>query len=118
MFNLMVDQRASLDRTFSALADPTRREILARLRRGPVNVGDLAEPFDMTLAAVSKHLGVLERAGLIHRESHGRERRCHLRARPLRAASAWTEAYRSFWEERFDALEAHLRTRRRRSKRR
>ena len=58
----MVDQQASLDQTFAALADPTRREILARLRRGPVNVGDLAEPFDMTLAAVSKHLGVLERA--------------------------------------------------------
>jgi DNA-binding transcriptional ArsR family regulator len=114
----MVDQQPSLDQTFAALADPTRRQILARLRRGPVNVGVLAEPFDMSLAAVSKHLGVLERAGLIHRETHGRERLCHLRARPLRAASAWTETYRSFWEERLDALDAHPRTRRRRGRRR
>jgi DNA-binding transcriptional ArsR family regulator len=112
----MVDQRTSLDRTFAALADPTRREILARLRRGPVNVSDLAEPFDMSLAAVSKHLGVLERAGLIERERRGRERRCHLRARPLRAASAWTAAYRTFWEERLDALESLLRSRARRSR--
>ncbi|MDH3685829.1 MAG: metalloregulator ArsR/SmtB family transcription factor [Myxococcales bacterium] len=108
----MVEQAVGLDETFAALADPTRREILARLRRGSANVGELAEPFDMSLAAVSKHLGVLERAGLIHREAHGRERRCHLRARPLRAASAWTEAYRSFWDERLDALDSHLRKRR------
>ena len=112
----MVDQQRGLDQTFAALSDPTRREILARLRRGSANVGELAEPFDISLAAVSKHLGVLERAGLIRREAHGRERRCHLRARPLRSASAWTETYRSFWEERLDALESHLRERRRRKK--
>ena len=111
----MVEQSSTLDATFAALADPTRREILARLRRGPANVGELADPFDISLAAVSKHLGVLERAGLIRRERHGRERRCHLRARPLRAAAAWTDAYREFWEGRLDALDRHLRRRRRAS---
>ena len=103
-----------LDRTFSALADPTRRALLARLTGGDASVGELAAPFDMSLAAVSKHLQVLERAGLIRREARGRERRCHLEAAPLRAASNWTEHYRGFWERRLDALEAHLRAKRRR----
>jgi DNA-binding transcriptional ArsR family regulator len=97
-----------LDRTFQALADPTRRAILARLRKGAATVSDLAEPFPISLAAVSKHLGVLERAGLVHREARGRERRCHLRAAPLREAAQFTAAYRRFWEGRLDALEALL----------
>lgn len=97
-----------LDRTFSALADPTRRAILARLQQGPSSVSELAAPFSMSLAAVSKHVGVLERAGLLHREVCGRERRCHLRAAPLREAAAFTVDYRRFWEERLDALEAYL----------
>lgn len=104
---------ATLDRTFSALADPTRRAILARLRTGAATVGEIAEPFDVSLAAVSKHLQVLERAGLIHREAKGRERRCHLDARPLEAAAGWTTSYQRFWEGRLDALDALLRTRRR-----
>jgi DNA-binding transcriptional ArsR family regulator len=102
---------AALDRTFAALADPTRRAILSRLREGASSVGELAEPFEISLAAVSKHLHVLERAGLIRREARGRERRCHLDARPLERAAAWTQDYRRFWEERLDALEALLRKR-------
>ena len=88
----------SLSTTFSALADPTRRAILARL----------AEPFDMSLPAVSKHLKVLERAGLISRNREAQWRRCRLDAAPLRDASDWIEAYRAFWEERLDRLEAYL----------
>jgi DNA-binding transcriptional ArsR family regulator len=99
---------SQLDRTFQALADPTRRAILARLREGAATVSDLAEPFPISLAAVSKHLGVLERAGLVHREARGRERRCHLRAAPLREASGFTSSYRRFWEKRLDALEELL----------
>ena len=111
MFNRMVEYERSapsLDRIFAALSDPTRRAILARLRRGPASVGELARPFPVSFAAVSKHLGVLERAGLVRREARGRERRCHLDARPLCAAAAWTDAYREFWEGRLDALEAFL----------
>lgn len=99
---------AALDRVFAALADPTRRAILTRLKRGEARVGDIAAPFDMSLAAVSKHLDVLERAGLVRRLPVGRERRCRLDARPLRAAADWTQAYREFWEGRLDALEAFL----------
>lgn len=99
---------AQLDKVFSALADPTRRAILGRLRGGDASVGEIAEPFDMSLAAVSKHLDVLERAGLLSREARGRERRCHLDARPLRAATGWTSDYARFWEERLDALARHL----------
>lgn len=99
---------ASLDRTFGALAHPARRAILARLRAGDASVSELAAPFDMSLAAVSKHLDVLERAGLVRRESRGRERRCHLDARPLRRATDWTGAYRASWEARLDALAALL----------
>jgi DNA-binding transcriptional ArsR family regulator len=90
----MVESSPKLDRVFSALADPTRREILARLRAGDASVGEVAAPFEMSLAAVSKHLDVLERAGLVHREARGRERRCHLDARPLRDAADWADAYR------------------------
>ena len=98
-----------LDRVFGALSDPTRRAILGRLREGQASVSQLAAAFPMSLAAVSKHLDVLERAGLLRRESHGRERRCHLQAAPLRAAASWTSSYRDFWNERLDAPEDILR---------
>ena len=107
MFNQMVEQPA-LDQTFHALADPTRRAILSRLRGGPATVSVLAAPFPISLAAVSKHVGVLERAGLLEREARGRERVCHLRAGPLRDAAAFAFDYRGLWESRLDALEAML----------
>lgn len=99
---------AALDATFSALGDPIRRAILARLARGESTVSELAEPFDVSLPAVSKHLRVLERAGLVRREVIGREHRCRLDGRPLREAEAWLDHYRNFWEVRLDALERHL----------
>ena len=98
----------ALSTTFSALADPTRRAILARLASGEASVTELAEPFDMTLPAVSKHLKVLERAGLIARNREAQWRRCRLDAAPLRNVSDWLEHYREFWEQRFDRLEAYL----------
>jgi DNA-binding transcriptional ArsR family regulator len=98
----------ALSTTFSALADPTRRAILARLASGEASVTELAEPFDMSLPAVSKHLKVLERAGLIARNREAQWRRCRLDAAPLRTASDWLEEYREFWEQRFDRLEAYL----------
>lgn len=98
-----------LDATFSALADPTRRAILGRLQSGPATVGQIAQPFSMSLNGVSKHLRVLERAGLVRREVNGREHRLYLRAEPLRAAASWTASYRSFWEGALDALDRHLR---------
>lgn len=105
----MVERQTDpLDRTFAALSDPTRRAILARLRRGPSTVGSLAEPFDMSLNAVSKHLRALERARLIRREIRGREHVCALDAAPLREAAAWAAEYREFWSRRLDALEAFL----------
>ena len=97
-----------LDRTFAALADPTRRAILARLSAGEASVTELAEPFDMTLPGVSKHLKVLERAGLIAR---GRQRQCRparLEAGPLREVAEWTERYRRFWDESYDRLDEYL----------
>jgi DNA-binding transcriptional ArsR family regulator len=97
-----------LSTTFSALADPTRRAILARLASGEASVTELAEPFDMTLPAVSKHLKVLERAGLIARNREAQWRRCRLDAAPLRNVSDWLDDYREFWEQRFDRLEAYL----------
>ncbi|MQA01014.1 MAG: metalloregulator ArsR/SmtB family transcription factor [Dehalococcoidia bacterium] len=100
-----VDQ---LSTTFSALADPTRRAILARLAQGETSVTELAEPFKMTLPAVSKHLKVLERAGLIERHRHAQWRPCRLRASPLRDVADWTEKYREFWEESFDRLDEYL----------
>ncbi len=103
---------AALDRAFGALGDATRRAILARLAEGSLTVGEIAEPFDMSLNAVSKHLRVLERAGLIHRRIQGREHHCSLGADPLREVASWTERYRDFWEKRLDALEGYLRARR------
>src|ERR671915_2083661 len=98
-----------LDRTFAALADPTRRAILARLASGEASVTELAEPFEMTLPAVSKHLKVLERAGLISRSRVAQSRPCRLEAAPLREAADWVEGYRRFWEGGFDRLEDYLR---------
>ena len=97
-----------LDATFSALADPTRRAILARLASGEASVQELARPFDMSLPAISKHLKVLERAGLIARGRDAQWRPCRLQAAPLREASDWIEQYRRFWEERFDRLDDYL----------
>ena len=97
-----------LSRTFAALADPTRRAMLARLSQGSAGVGELAEPFEMTFAAVSKHLRVLERAGLVDRGRDAQYRPAFLNARPLREASAWIDDYRQFWTESFDALDEHL----------
>lgn len=97
-----------LSTTFAALADPTRRAILARLASGEASVTELAEPFDMSLPAVSKHLKVLERAGLIARSREAQWRRCRLDASPLRGVSDWLDEYREFWEQRFDRLEAYL----------
>lgn len=97
-----------LDRTFAALADPTRRAILARLARGEASVMELAEPFDMTLPAISKHLKVLEQAGLIARGRQRQWRPARLQAEPLKEIAEWAEQYRRFWEERYDRLEEYL----------
>ncbi len=97
-----------LNLVFSALSDPTRRAILERLSQGEASVGELAEPFDMSLPAISKHLGVLEHAGLLSRERDGRFFRCLLHAEPMRDAALWIERYRRFWAGQFDALEAYL----------
>ncbi|MCB0765949.1 MAG: winged helix-turn-helix transcriptional regulator [Flavobacteriales bacterium] len=97
-----------LSLTFSALADPTRRAILARLSSGPASVNELAAPFDMSLPAVSKHLKVLERAKLIARGKEAQWRPCEIKAAPLKEATDWMEQYRQFWEERFDRLEEYL----------
>lgn len=97
-----------LSTTLSALADPTRRAILARLSLGEASVGELAEPFEMSLPAVSKHLKVLERAGLISRGREAQWRPCRLEAAPLRDVNSWLDSYRGFWEEKFDRLDAYL----------
>jgi DNA-binding transcriptional ArsR family regulator len=97
-----------LSATFSALADPTRRAILARLASGEASVQELAQPFDMSLPAISKHLKVLERAGLIERGREAQWRPCRLQAAPLKEASDWIEQYRRFWEESFDRLDDYL----------
>ena len=97
-----------LSATFAALADPTRRAILARLATGETSVSELAEPFHITLPAVTKHLNVLERAGLIARGRDAQWRPCRLQAAPLREASSWIEEYREHWEQRFDRLDAYL----------
>jgi DNA-binding transcriptional ArsR family regulator len=98
-----------LSSTFSALADPTRRAILARLASGEASVTELAQPFDMSLPAVSKHLKVLERAGLITRGREAQWRPCRLDAAPLKDAADWLESYRRFWEQSLDRLEDYLR---------
>jgi DNA-binding transcriptional ArsR family regulator len=102
----------TLSRTFSALADPTRRAMLARLSKGKANVSDLAKPFlkEMSLPAVTKHLKVLEKAGLVTKTREAQWRPCELNGRPLKDASAWMEHYRQFWEASFDRLEAYLKT--------
>ena len=97
-----------LDRTFAALADPTRRAILARLAAGEASVTELAQPFQMSLPAVSKHLKVLERAGLISRGRERQWRPARLAAEPLREVAEWTERYRRFWEESYDRLDEYL----------
>jgi DNA-binding transcriptional ArsR family regulator len=103
--NMAVDE---LSATFAALADPTRRAILARLVEGEATVNELAEPFPITLQAVSQHLRVLERAGLIERGRSAQLRPSRLRGAPLRDAAEWLERYRGFWEDSFDAMEKRL----------
>lgn len=98
----------SLTQTFAALADPTRRAILQRLSQGEATVGELARPFSMSLPAVSRHLKVLEGAGLIAREREAQWRRCSIDAGPLRQAADWIEQYRRFWEDQFKALDDYL----------
>jgi DNA-binding transcriptional ArsR family regulator len=97
-----------LSATFSALADPTRRAILARLSLGEASVSELAAPFEMSLPGISKHLKVLERAGLIARGREAQWRPCRLEAGPLRDVAQWVEHYRRFWEESFDRLDQYL----------
>jgi DNA-binding transcriptional ArsR family regulator len=99
-----------LDATFAALADPTRRAIVARLAVGDATVNELAAPFDLSLPGISKHLKVLERSGLITRSRHAQFRPCHLERHALDAAVDWIEANRRLWSERFDKLDEHLRT--------
>jgi DNA-binding transcriptional ArsR family regulator len=98
----------TLDAVFAALSDATRRAILTRLAAGDAGVTELAEPFDMSLPAISKHLRVLEDAGLITREKEGRINRCRLEPAPMRAAAEWLAAYRRFWERQLDALDRYL----------
>ncbi len=102
----MTPDRLSI--TFAAIADPTRRAILARLSKGEAGVNELAKPFKMTLPAISKHLKVLEKAGLIERSRNAQSRPCRIRARPLKEAASWIEGYRKFWEESFDRLDDYL----------
>ena len=101
----MADQ---LSMTFAALADPTRRAILAKLASGDCSVTELAEPFEMSMPAVSKHLRVLERAGLVARGREAQWRPCRIEAAPLREVAEWTERYRKIWEQHFDSLELYL----------
>ena len=106
----MVEYRPQvLDAVFHALADPTRRRMLAELARAPRNVSELAQPFAMSLAAASKHVKVLERAGLVQRSVQGRTHLCRLQARPLHAGAEWLRHYEQFWKGRLDVLESLLR---------
>jgi DNA-binding transcriptional ArsR family regulator len=98
-----------LSATFAALADPTRRAILARLASGQASVTELAQPFDVTLPAITKHLKVLERAGLVARSREAQWRPCRLQPQPLRAVADWVQQYRTMWEQRLDRLEDYLR---------
>jgi DNA-binding transcriptional ArsR family regulator len=108
----MVERHADLlDHTYGALAHPIRREMLALLKSAPRRVTHLAEPFEVSLAAASKHIGVLESAGLVSRSIHGRDHLLTLEPRPLIDARDWIETYRAYWESRLDALEAHFRSR-------
>ena len=105
-------QQQQLDAVFTALGDPTRRAILSRLRRSPATVGEVAAPFDVSLNAVSKHVKVLERAGLVRRERVGREHHLALNAAPFGRASKWLVDYQQFWEENLDRMERLLAQRR------
>ena len=104
----MVKYSTSLDATFAALADPTRRGILKRLSTGVTAVSDIAKPFSMSLPAITKHLRVLERAGLVHTAKQGRVRHVGINAAPLRKAGQWIEFYRGFWESNLDSLARYL----------
>ena len=104
----MVTNIQILDLTFGALADGTRRAILARLTQGDATVGQLARPFEISRPAISKHLRVLERAGLVKRTSEGRISRCELDAAPMRDAAEWVERYRRFWEDQLESLARYL----------
>jgi len=106
IFNRMVEQR--LDSTFAALADPTRRGMLATLAKGERSIGELAEPYRMSFAGAAKHVGVLERAGLIERRKAGRQQLCRLKAEPLAEAEAWLKQWHQFWSASLDRLEALL----------
>ena len=107
-FSTTEQSSEQLSLTFAALADPTRRAILARLAQGEASASELAAPFDMTQPAITKHLKVLERAGLISRGRHAQWRPCRLEAAPLREASGWIEQYRQLWEDRLDRLDDYL----------
>ena len=109
LINSMVQQVDTLSATFAALADPTRRAILARLISGECSVTQLSEPFDMSMPAISKHLKVLERAGLIARGREAQWRPCRLDAGPLKEIDDWLAHYRQFWEQSFDRLDEYLR---------
>jgi DNA-binding transcriptional ArsR family regulator len=98
----------TLDHAFAALSDPTRRAILARLARSDATVGELAQPFDISLPAISRHLKVLEGASLISNERHGKHRLCRLKPEPLAQAAEWLEFHRRFWSGSFDRLHSHL----------
>jgi DNA-binding transcriptional ArsR family regulator len=104
----VVTSSGRLDRTFAALADSTRRAILGRLALGEATVGELAEPFRMSRPAISKHLRVLERAGLVRRKRDGRISRCVLNATPMRNAADWVDRYRGFWTGQLDALARYV----------
>ena len=107
---------ANLDAIFGALAHPTRRAILLRLRSGPASVGELTEPFSVSQQAISKHISVLQHAGLIRQRKHGRESRCMLRTSPLKEADRWFEVYRPLWQERFAKLARYLESSRTRTR--
>jgi DNA-binding transcriptional ArsR family regulator len=104
----MVNNQRALDSTFAALSDATRRGILARLATGEASVTELAKPYDMSLPAVSKHLRVLESAGLVARSKAGRVHRCRLEAAPMKSAADWMAHYRQFWEAQLDSLQRYL----------
>jgi len=105
---MVKDRSADLDAVFAALAHPIRRGIVARLAEGDCTVGDLAAPHDVSLPAISRHLRVLEDAGLLEQTADGRVRRCALKAKPLSAAFGWLVQYRLFWEDTLDAMARHL----------
>lgn len=105
---MTVSREESLDRIFHSVADATRRSILDRLRKGPLTVSELAQPYEMSLNAVSKHIKILEKAGLVRRNIQGREHLCEVEGKRLEEAMNWMQHYASFWSDRIDALEQHL----------